>query len=332
MLNKKNIFVYVVMSTLISIVFLFSLVSGLNDMSLTGVVKAIFDNADESTIMIIKHIRFPRIIMTCITGSALAVSGCVFQAILKNPLADPFTLGISGGAAFGSAIAFISGLASKTCFFIPLFAFIGTILSVSIVYLLSTCKKFDPNAMVLSGVVVSYVFSSAIMLMFTLSTSNSVHMAFIWLMGNFSIFDKSMILFITTITLTGIIILSLSGNIINAISLSSEKSRTFGINVERNINFLFLTASFITAVTVSVCGIIGFIGLMVPHIMRRIVGTNNLLLIPISAFAGAIFLLLCDTFSRILFAPISIPIGVTTSIIGGSFFVWSLLKSKRNIQ
>jgi iron complex transport system permease protein len=253
----------------------------------------------------------------------------VFQAILKNPLADPFTLGISGGASLGAAAAFISGLAAVRSFFIPFCAFVGMTVSVSVVYLLSMQKRFNSNAMILSGVVVSYIFSSAVMLMFTLSSENSVQAAFLWLMGNFSAFDERLLPFVTVIVLISIIILSLSGNVINAVSLGGEKSKTFGMNIERNIKFLFFTASFITAATVSICGVVGFVGLMIPHIMRKIIGSNNVILIPASAFSGAIFLPLCDTLSRMLFSPVLIPVGVITSIIGGLFFVCLLLKPDR---
>jgi iron complex transport system permease protein len=329
MSNKKFLFIYILMPVSVLVVFLFSLTVGLDGISFIDAVEALFGGTDENVSAIIKQIRFSRIFMACMVGAGLAVSGCVFQAILKNPLADPFTLGISGGASLGAAAAFISGLAATRSFFIPFCAFVGMIVSVSVVYLLSMQKRFNSNAMILSGVVVSYIFSSAVMLMFALSPENSVQAAFLWLMGNFSTFDERLLPFITVVVLISITILSLSGNVINAVSLGGEKSKTFGMNVERNIKFLFLTASFITAATVSICGIIGFVGLMIPHIMRKIIGTNNVILIPASAFAGAVFLPLCDTLSRMLFSPMLIPVGVITSIIGGLFFICLLLKPDR---
>jgi iron complex transport system permease protein len=318
------------MPALVFTVFLFSLLHGSIQISFLDMLKALFGcGVDADIAVIIKQIRFPRTLMACVTGAGLAVSGCVFQAILKNPLADPFTLGISGGAAFGATAAFVIGLVSITNFFIPLCAFIGMIASVLIIYLLNVKKKFNSNSMVLSGVVVSYIFSSAVMLMFALSPSNSVQSAFVWLMGNLSTFDERLLPFIIVVVITGIIILSLSGNIINVVSLSGEKSRTFGMDIEKNIKFLFITASLITATTVSVCGIIGFVGLIIPHIMRKIIGTNNIILVPTSAFAGAVFLPLCDTLSKTLFSPLLIPVGVVTSIIGGFFFIYLLFKSER---
>jgi iron complex transport system permease protein len=315
------------MLVLVLAAFLFSLVSGSADISCIDAIKALFSNTDETITLIIRHIRFPRSVIVCITGAGLAVSGCVFQGILKNSLADPFTLGISGGSAFGVAVAFTSGLATVAGFFIALCAFLGALFSALIVYLLSMYKRFDSNSMVLSGVIVSYVFSAAVMLMFALSPNANIQSAFVWLMGSFSMFDERMILFVAIVVILGAIVLSLSGNTINAVSLGGEKSKTLGINIEASIKFLFLTASFITAATVSVCGIIGFVGLMTPHIMRKIVGTNNTTLIPVCALAGAVFLLTCDTLGKILFKPTLIPVGVITSIVGGSFFVFLLLKT-----
>ncbi|GHT54469.1 iron ABC transporter permease [Endomicrobiia bacterium] len=330
MVNKKC--AYILMLVLVVAAFLFSLISGTVDISCIDAVKALLGNSvDETKTSIIRHVRFPHSIMACITGAGLAVSGCVFQGILKNPLADPFTLGVSSGAVFGVAIAFISGLATVTSFFVTVCAFLGSLLSTLIVYLLSMYKRFGSNSMVLSGVITSYMFSAAVMLIFALSPATNIQSAFAWLIGTLSIFDERMVLFVAIIVILGSVVLSLSGNIINAVSLGGEKSRTLGINIEGSIKFLFLTASLITAATVSVCGIIGFVGLITPHIMRKIVGTNNVILIPVSAFAGAFFLLTCDTLARTLFKPMVIPVGVITNIIGGSFFVFLLLKRENSI-
>jgi iron complex transport system permease protein len=320
------------MFILLTLISSFALLSGSIDISFSDALNGLFKNADDNVTIVIKYIRLPRIIMACITGAGLAVSGCVFQAILKNPLADPFTLGVSGGAAFGAAMAFISGLSAMASFFVPLCAFIGAISSTLIVnYLFNLAKKFDSNAMILSGIVASYMFSSAVMLMFSLSATSSTHAALTWLMGSFSVFDERMLLIILTVVITGIIILSLFGNIINTITLGRDKSKTLGINIKKNVKFLFFTASIIAAATVSACGIIGFVGLVIPHIMRKIIGANNTILIPASALAGANFLLFCDTLSRILFLPLTIPVGIITSIVGSFFFVWLLLNPEKSM-
>ncbi|MDR1942733.1 MAG: iron ABC transporter permease [Endomicrobium sp.] len=330
MLNRRIIFIYVLMTVLLFLIFFFSLTYGLSGISLLDALSALFNFGDENIITIIKSIRLKRIIMVCVTGAVLGGSGCVFQAILKNPLADPFTLGISGGAALGASMAFISGLAATASFFTPLFAFAGATLSVFTVYIFGVKGKFDSNIMILSGVIVSYTFSSVVMLMFALSQSTGVQQSFMWLTGNFSTFDERLMPFVVAIGVFGLAVLSLSGNIIDAISLGREKSETLGNNIEKNIRIIFLITSLIIASVVSVCGIIGFVGLMIPHIMRNFVGTRSMLLIPASVFGGALFLLLCDTLSKIVFAPIVIPPGVITSVLGGVFFVFLLLKAKKS--
>ncbi|MDR3281980.1 MAG: iron ABC transporter permease [Endomicrobium sp.] len=330
---KKKLFVYLFMLALLISFSLFALLNGSIDISFFDILKGLFKNTDDNVTAVIKYIRLPRIIMACSTGAGLAASGCVFQAMLKNPLADPFTLGVSGGAAFGATVAFVSGLSTLSNLFVPFCAFIGAIFSIFIVnYLFNLSKNFDSNSMILSGVVVSCIFSSAIMLMFAFSATNSTYTAFIWLMGSFSMFDERILLIILIVIITGTVVLALFGNIINVITLGNDKPNTIGINVKKNVKFLFLIASIIVAATVSTCGIIGFVGLMIPHIMRKIIGANNTILIPASAVAGANFLLFCDILSRILFSPIVIPIGIITGIIGGFFFVWLLIKSGKSIQ
>lgn len=330
MLNRRMIFIYVLMPILLFLVFFFSLTYGLSGISLIDALSALFNVGDENIITIIRSIRLKRIIMVCVTGAVLGGSGCVFQAILKNPLADPFTLGISGGAALGASIAFISGFAAVASFFTPLFAFVGAALSVFTVYIFGVKGKFDSNIMILSGVIVSYTFSSVVMLMFALSQSTGVQQSFMWLTGNFSTFDERLMPFVVTIGAVGLVILSLSGNIIDVISLGREKSETLGNNIEKNIKIIFLITSLLIASVVSVCGIIGFVGLMIPHIMRNFVGTRSMLLIPASVFGGALFLLLCDTLSKIMFAPVVIPPGVITSVLGGVFLFFLLLRAKKS--
>ncbi|MDR1941864.1 MAG: iron ABC transporter permease [Endomicrobium sp.] len=307
--------------------FLISLASGSNGISFFDSFKALFGMGLENDVMIIREIRFPRVIAAFITGAGLAASGCVFQAILKNPLADPFTLGVSGGAAFGTAACFVSGLAALNLFFLPFCSFAGALTAVLTVYLLSSGKRFDSNSMILSGVVISYVFSSAVMLLYSLSSSRQIQAAFMWLMGDLSMIDDRMLAPVSVIVLIAVFFLCAGANIINVLVLGGEKSETLGINTERIIKIVFLTASLIAALCVSLCGVIGFVGLMTPHIMRKITGANHIVLIPASALAGAAFLPLCDTLARTLFAPVIIPVGVITGIAGGTFFIFLLLRN-----
>ncbi|MDR1195726.1 MAG: iron ABC transporter permease [Endomicrobium sp.] len=324
--KKIKILIFFVMPALAVLVFIFSLKTGTKDISFFDTFKALFGYGEESVLTIIRQIRLPRIIMAMTAGAGLAASGCVFQGILKNPLADPFTLGISGGAVFGASAGFVFGLASLSWILIPFSALAGAILAVLAVYILSMRGKFNSKSMILSGVIISYIFSSAVMLVFSLSKTNQFYSAFVWLMGNLSAFDERLLPVVIIIVLAGTAILCLTGNIINAITLGGQKASTLGIDTEKTVKIIFLLTSLITASCVSCCGVIGFVGLMMPHIMRKIAGGNHSLLIPASALAGCIFLPLCDTLSRILFAPVEIPVGVITSIAGGIFFIVLMMK------
>jgi len=328
----NNIFKFVLLLILLVITFIVAMVSGTSDISVIEMLKSLFSNSDGNTYTIINQIRFPRVVLAIVAGAGLACSGCVFQGVLRNPLADPFTLGISGGAAFGASIGFAFGITKLSWVFLPLLGFLGAVLSVCLVYVLNMKKEFDSNSMILSGVVASYIFSSAVMLMFSISSSDQLYSAFMWLMGNLAFFDERLLPVVIISVVLGVTILCCLGNVINIISLGNEKSDSLGINTSRTVKYIFLLSSLITACIVSCCGVIGFVGLMIPHITRKFVGNNNKILMPFSAVVGSIFLLVCDTVSRTVVAPVEIPIGVITSIIGGLFFVFLLLKKSGKIS
>lgn len=328
----NNIFKFILLLIILVITFIVAMISGISDISVVDVLKSLFSTGNDNTYTIINQIRFPRVVLAIVAGAGLACSGCVFQGVLRNPLADPFTLGISGGAAFGASIGFAFGITKLSWIFLPLLGFLGAILSVCLVYILNMKKEFDSNSMILSGVVASYIFSSAVMLVFSISSSDQLYSAFMWLMGNLAFFDERLLPMVIILVMLGVIILCCLGNVINIISLGNEKSNSLGINTSRTVKYIFLLSSLITACIVSCCGVIGFVGLMIPHITRKFVGNNNKILMPFSAVVGSIFLLICDTVSRTVVAPVEIPIGVITSIIGGLFFVFLLLKKSGKIS
>ncbi len=328
----NNIFKFILLLIVLVITFIVAMISGISDISVMDMLKSLFSSSDGNTYTIINQIRFPRVVLAIVAGAGLACSGCVFQGVLRNPLADPFTLGISGGAAFGASIGFAFGITKLSWIFLPLLGFCGALLSVCLVYILNMKKEFDSNSMILSGVVASYIFSSAVMLVFSISSSDQLYSAFMWLMGNLAFFDERLLPMVTIAVVIGVIILCCLGNVINIISLGNEKSNSLGINTARTVKYIFLLSSLITACIVSCCGVIGFVGLMIPHITRKFVGNNNKILMPFSAVVGSIFLLICDTVSRTVIAPVEIPIGVITSIVGGLFFVFLLLRKAGKIS
>jgi len=328
----NKIFKFSLLLIILVVTFIIAMISGISDISVMEMLKSLFSTGDGNTYTIINQIRLPRVILAVVAGAGLACSGCVFQGVLRNPLADPFTLGISGGAAFGASIGFAFGITKLSWIFLPLLGFLGALLSVGLVYILNMKKEFDSNTMILSGVVASYIFSSAVMLVFSISSSDQLYSAFMWLMGNLAFFDERLLPMVIILVMAGVVILCCLGNVINIISLGNEKSNSLGINTARTVKYIFLLSSLITACIVSCCGVIGFVGLMIPHITRKFVGNNNKVLMPFSAVVGAIFLLICDTVSRTVIAPVEIPIGVITSIIGGLFFVFLLLRKAGKIS
>lgn len=328
----NKIFKFGLLLIILVITFIIAMISGISDISVMEMLKSLFSTGEGNTYTIINQIRLPRVIIAIVAGAGLACSGCVFQGVLRNPLADPFTLGISGGAAFGASIGFAFGITKLSWIFLPLLGFLGALLSVGLVYILNMKKEFDSNTMILSGVVASYIFSSAVMLVFSISSSDQLYSAFMWLMGNLAFFDERILPMVIILVMAGVVILCCLGNVINIISLGNEKSNSLGINTARTVKYIFLLSSLITACIVSCCGVIGFVGLMIPHITRKFVGNNNKVLMPFSAVVGAIFLLICDTVSRTVIAPVEIPIGVITSIIGGLFFVFLLLRKAGKIS
>ncbi|MCL2389961.1 MAG: iron ABC transporter permease [Endomicrobia bacterium] len=326
MANNKNIFlIFSGLFVLAGFSFFLSLSTGSNGMSFVECLQVLLGNANENSELIIKSIRLPRVLAAIFIGAGLSASGCVFQAVLRNPLAEPLTLGVSGGAVFGAAAAVV--LAVST-FFIPLFSFAGAFLAVGAVYALSRKKSFDSNAMILSGVAVSYVFSSTVMLIYSMSSAHQIQAAFSWLMGDLSTVDTGLLIISAVIICAGIAVLSMFGNIINVISLGEQKAQTLGINAQKYVKLIFITASLVAAVSVALCGVIGFVGLMIPHIMRKILGGNNIILIPASALGGAIFLPLCNAVSRTLFAPVILPAKIITGIASGIFFMFLLSRAK----
>ncbi len=274
-------------------------------------------------------LRLLRILLAAITGSGLAICGITLQAILKNPLAEPYLLGTSSGAGLGAVIAIILGLAN---IFLPLAAFTGAALTAVVVFALARQgNKIGTQSLILSGVVVSVALSGVIVFLVSFFDNKGLHNLLWWLWGSLQIYDLKLLLLVTAIVLGGIAGIYTLSQDLNALSLGDEEAIHLGIDAETIKKVLFLTTSLITASLVCICGIIGFVGLIIPHALRLIVGPNHRVLIPSSCLAAAIFMVACDLVSRTLFPPFEIPIGVITAVIGTPLFI-ILLKTKERIR
>lgn len=281
---------------------------------------------DEIVPAVVLDVRLPRILTAAIVGGGLAVSGAVFQGILLNPLADPYTLGISAGAAFGAAIAILLNLASHFCS-IPLFAFAGAVATLFFVIYLSAGEgSLSSSNLILSGIIVAAILSAGISFLKYVA-DEEVSVIIFWLMGSFAAktwLDVSVVLLFVA---AGFTIFLFYARDLNLMSLGSRMAASLGVDTRRVTLVLLVTASMVAAACVSVSGIIGFVGLLVPHMMRFFTGPDNRRLIPVSLLAGAILLLTADTVTRAVL-PREIPIGVLTALIGGPFFCWVFRKSR----
>ncbi len=286
------------------------------------------NNANQTFSQIIFEIRLPRILYAIAVGGGLSIAGAVFQAILMNPLAEPYILGISSGGTFGAVLSFLIGASFIGT---QLFSFTGASIVMILVFLLG--KRFgelEPNVLLLTGVMVGAFFSAAILLMMTL-LNDSLRTAIFWLMGNLSIADKANLKFVLPITLIVSFILVLNSNKYNLLSLGADSAKQLGVNIKLFRNVTYLLTSLMIGVLVSVSGIIGFVGLLIPHICRMIFGVDNRIVLPASFFLGASYLILCDTLARTIISPSELPVGAVTAIIGAPVFVY-LLRKRFNIN
>ena len=273
---------------------------------------------------IIFSIRLPRVIFAGLVGASLSAAGVIFQALLRNPLADPFILGISGGSAVGAIIGIIIGLGSVP-FGIPGLAFLGAVITVILVFLIGkTNKELHSNTLLLAGVIVNAFFSAIIMFLISISTNTNLHNITFWLMGDLSLATWIKILFVSVLLLFGFAIIYSYARPLNLIVTGEETAMQLGVNVERTKIILFLAGSLVTALAVSFSGIIGFVGLIIPHIMRMLLGPDHRLLLPASFLFGASFLVLADTIARTVIPHSELPVGVITAICGAPYFIYLL--------
>jgi iron complex transport system permease protein len=279
----------------------------------------------------IVRLRIARIVLGLLAGAALSVAGGVFQALLRNPLAEPYVLGVSSGAGLGAAVAIVTGLAAAGLWLLPGAAFVGGLASVLVVYALARRPdgSVPMHSLLLSGVIVSTVLGSILMFLVSAAESSELHSVIWWLLGNLQVFNWALLYIVGAVIVAGVTLAVLFSRDLNLLTLGEEPATHLGLSVERaKLGYLAL-ASLITGAAVSACGLIGFVGLIVPHTVRLLVGPDHRRLLPVSALAGGALLVLADTVARTLIAPIEIPIGVVTASIGGPFFLFFLRRRRR---
>jgi iron complex transport system permease protein len=280
---------------------------------------------------IILDLRLPRVIAGALVGAALSVAGSVLQALLRNPLADPYVLGISSGAAVGAVLAILFGLGATILgsYAVPGAAFAGALLTLLFVYFIARVEGRVPaQTMLLTGVIISAFFSAIIMFLISATSDERLYSVTFWLMGNLEYVASQALGIIFIYLLSGSAVLFSLAKDLNLMSMGEETASELGVEVERVKKTAFIFTSLITGAVVSVSGLIGFVGLAVPHLTRMIWGPDHRFLIPASALLGAMVLILADTIARTVMAPSEIPVGVVTALAGAPFFVY-LLRRKR---
>jgi ABC-type Fe3+-siderophore transport system permease subunit len=280
---------------------------------------------NETTRVILFSIRAPRIVVAVLMGTALGASGAVLQGILRNPLADPYILGISSGASLAAALGIVAGMTVFGIFTIPVLAFIGAIFTGGIVGILGWKRGgLWPERLLLAGVGLSFLFSALLMLLLSVSTTEGLRRATLWIFGDLSMSDWSLMPYGLVFVAGGLVVSLWRAKALNALILGDELAHSLGFTPHKERLLLFVSVGLMTAASVALGGMIGFIGLLVPHIARFFLGSDNRLLIPASAIMGGALLCIADLIGRSLLPPMELPAGIITAIIGAPYFLYLL--------
>lgn len=315
------------LTLLLLVVAAFSFSVGSAGIPASRIIPVILKGRSGVDYSILVDIRLPRIMLGFSVGGALALSGVVLQGVFRNPLVEPYTLGISGGAALGAALSIVFKLARFSVFTLPLCGFAGAILVVVLVYSLSVRKGvLKIQGLLLTGVMLSFISSSLIMLIMAVSSSEDLRQILFWTMGSLEEPNTFLIKTAFWISVFGLITSYFFATTLNAFALGEEEAKHLGVDTETAKRLLLAIASLLTGFSVALGGIIGFVGLVVPHFMRMFVGVDHRILLISSFLGGAAFLIFCDTIARTMIAPMELPVGVITGILGGILFIYTLTK------
>lgn len=336
-LKKRNMVVLALLGIILMMAMLFSLRAGSSDLSMGDIVKAIGGQSTKQNNMVMWNIRLPRILTAVLSGVGLGVTGAVLQEILKNPLADTTTLGISQGAGFGAAFAIIvlgagvqgssaANMSFNNPYLITICAFGGSISASVMILVLSRFRRITPEAMVLCGVALSAMFTGATTLLQYFADDVQLASVVFWTFGDLGRTGWKEVRIIAVVVVITLVYFLFNRWHYNAMESGEQTAASLGVNVARSRIINMLVCALTAAVIVSFIGIINFIGLVAPHIMRRFLGNNYCWLLPASAMAGAVLLLLGDVLARVIIAPVILPIGAITSFLGAPLFLYLLFK------
>jgi iron complex transport system permease protein len=300
---------------------------GAVDISLAKIIDIILGGGSQTEKAILLQLRLPRVIEAAVVGLGLSVVGTFFQGLLRNPMADPYVLGVSSGAAFGATIAITLGLGILGLSF---FAFISAIVTIFGVYLVAKeGSRVSITTMLLAGIAVSAFLSAVISLLMLLNRDELSTIVF-WTMGGFNLVSWDKVFFSLPVIIGGTAVMYTYSRDLNVIITGEQVAEHLGVDTEKVKKIILTVGALVTAASVAVGGIIGFVGLIIPHMSRLLVGPDNRILVPFSGILGASFLVLADAAARVLLKPAEIPVGIITAAFGGPFFLYLLVKNKRN--
>ncbi len=316
------------------LVLLMAMFLGLSLGSSQSGIKAVFQNIlgigphDPMVATIIWKIRFPRVLLATLVGGTLSLGGLVFQALLKNPLAEPYILGISGGSAIGAIIGILIGFAKFPG--VSLMAFSGSIGTLLLILVMSSGQTIlKKDALLLSGVMVNAFCGAVIMFLLSLTQDARLHNIIFWLMGDLSMVDMPQVGILAAMLLPCFFLLFWFSNSMNLLLMGKEMAQTMGVNVKAVTVTLLVVTSFMVSATVSYCGLVGFVGLVVPHLLRLLFGPDHRVLVPACVFGGGAYLVFCDVLARALPEQGEMPAGVITAMVGAPLFIYLLKRTRR---
>jgi len=295
-----------------------------------SIFSALFSTAESDSVLysIVWRIRFPRVLLATVVGATLSLGGLVFQALLRNPLAEPFILGISGGSAIGAIVGILLGLSRFPGICIT--AFLGSLGTLALILVMSTGKSIlRKDALLLSGVMVNAFCSAIIMFLVSITQDARLHNIIFWLMGDLSAADLPQVVVLGAILIPCFILVFLFSHTMNLLMMGKDMALTMGVNIKAVTMTLLIVTSFMVSATVSFSGLVGFVGLVIPHLLRLILGPDHRFMVPACLFGGAAYLVLCDLLARTLPQQGEMPAGVITALIGAPLFIFLLKKSRK---
>lgn len=315
------------------LVMAYSITLGTYPITMSEVYHVIWDAIlnipqDSTDYWVVVDLRLPRIIGAIVCGFALAVCGTAMQSILKNPLADPYTMGISSGAGFGAAVALILGVELVAGGGVVVNAFVFALIPMAVILLMSRVRRATPTMMILCGTSLMYMFNALTQLFMIVADPDDLSNVYNWMVGTLEHLSYENLPLIILVTVAGSLVVQLMASRLNVMGTGDESARTLGVNVDKERLLLLILVTVVAATVVSFTGVIGFVGLVAPHVARIIVGSDNKYLVPAAGVFGALLLLLADMASRIL-ADSVLPVGVITACIGGPVFILLILRSSK---